>query len=192
VRVIFGIGNPGTRYQNNRHNTGFALLDYIARKNSLSFIASKSSYYYCKGIINNSAYLLVKPATYVNNSGIAALELVENLNIEIPDLLVVHDDLGLDVGRIKIKISGGDGGHNGVGSIIYHLRSDEFPRIRIGIGNNFASGDMSAYVLSDFNPEEIKIIHNSFETVHLLINEFILGGLRRILDTNSKILRQNQ
>ena len=185
MRVIFGIGNPGSKYENNRHNIGFKLLDYFAFKNSLSFIPSKSSYYYCRGNLLNSEYYLIKPTTYVNNSGVAAAELFESLNLRISDLLVVHDDINLNIGTIKVKLSGGDGGHNGINSIIYHLISNEFTRLRIGVGNNFEKGEMAAYVLSDFNQEEKKVLEKVFETGASLIEEFIKGGTKQILDANS-------
>jgi PTH1 family peptidyl-tRNA hydrolase len=187
VRVIFGIGNPGNKYEKNRHNIGFKLLDYFASKNSLSFIPSKGSYYYSSGKLHDSEYYLVKPTTYVNNSGVAVLELIESLNLNREDLLVVHDDINLDIGNIRVKLSGGDGGHNGINSIIYHLISNEFTRLRIGVGNKFQKGEMAAYVLSDFNNEENKILDKIFETGASLIEEFIKGGTKQMLDTNSKL-----
>jgi PTH1 family peptidyl-tRNA hydrolase len=185
VRVILGIGNPGERYRNNRHNIGFKLLDYFASRNLLPFVPAKGSFYFCKGKLGNSEYYLIKPTTYVNNSGVAAAELIETLNIELSDLLVVHDDINLDMGKIKIKLSGGDGGHNGVSSIIYHLVSNEFTRLRLGVGNSFGKGEMAAYVLSDFNPEEEQILEKVFDTAGTYIEEFIKGGTKQMLDANS-------
>lgn len=192
MRVILGIGNPGDRYRNNRHNIGFKLLDYFASRNSLPFVPAKGSFYFCKGKLGNSEYYLVKPTTYVNNSGVAAAEVIETLKIETPDLLVVHDDINLDFGKIKIKLSGGDGGHNGVSSIIYHLVSNEFTRLRLGIGNSFGKGEMAAYVLSDFNPEEEKILEKVFETAGSYIEEFIKGGAKQMLDANSQSIGNNK
>jgi PTH1 family peptidyl-tRNA hydrolase len=192
VRVILGIGNPGRKYENNRHNIGFKLLDYFAEKNSLSFIPSKGSYYYSRGIHLNNEYFLVKPSTFVNNSGIAAAELIETLNIGISELLVVHDDINLNLGSIKVKLSGGDGGHNGINSIIYHLISNEFTRLRIGVGSSFEKGEMAAYVLSDFNPEEKKLLQKVFKTGAYLIEEFIKGGTKYLLDANSLITDNNK
>lgn len=189
MRVIFGIGNPGNKYKNNRHNIGFRLLNYFASKNSFSFVPSKGSYYYCTGKFGNSEYCLVKPTTYVNNSGIAVTELIETLHIKIEDLLVIHDDINLSVGKIKLKLSGGDGGHNGISSIIYHLNSNEFTRLRIGVGNSFERGEMAAYVLSDFSSEEEKILEKTFETGCNLIEKFIIGGTKQILDAGSMLAK---
>lgn len=187
MRVILGIGNPGNKYENNRHNAGFKLLDYFAAKNSLSFIPSKGSYYYCKDKFADIDYCLVKPTTYVNNTGVAAAELVETLNVGIQDFLIIHDDINLDIGKIKVKLSGGDGGHNGINSVIYHLVTNEFTRLRIGVGNSFDRGRMADYVLSDFNSEEEKILETVFESGSILIEEFIKGGTKQILDANSLI-----
>ncbi|MGA7722373.1 MAG: aminoacyl-tRNA hydrolase [Ignavibacteriaceae bacterium] len=192
MRVIIGLGNPGNKYKNNRHNSGFMLLDYFASEHSLSFSPSKGNYYYSRGILNSSEFYLVKPATFMNNSGIAAKELIENLKINIPDLLVIHDDINLDLGKIRVKLSGGDGGHNGITSIIYNLVSNEFTRLRIGVGNNFEKGEMADYVLSDFNSEERKILGKVFLTGNYLIEEFIKGGVKNILDASSLIPGNNK
>jgi PTH1 family peptidyl-tRNA hydrolase len=192
VRAIIGIGNPGNKYKYNRHNAGFRLLDFFAVKYSLSFSPSKGSYYYSRGILYNSEFCLVKPATYVNQSGLAVKEVIDNFNINLADLLIVHDDINLDIGKIKIKLSGGDGGHNGISSIIYNLISNEFTRLRIGVGDNFEKGEMADYVLSDFNPVDEKILEKAFETCGYLIEEFIKGGARQILIANSIIESKNK
>ena len=163
------------------------LLDYFAWKHSLSLNPSKGSYYFCEGNISGNDFLLVKPATYVNNSGIAGLELCERYNLSVEDFLVIHDDINLETSLLKIKISGSDGGHNGLSSLIYNFASNKFARLRIGIGKNFKKGDMAAYVLSDFHNDEIEMLKKSFEDGSLLIEEFIIGGIKNLLDTNSKI-----
>jgi len=163
------------------------LLDFLAEKFTLKFIPSKNEYYFCEGKINNSEYVLIKPSTYVNNSGIAALSAVEHYGIDITDLLVIHDDINLEFSAIKTKVSGGDGGHNGLNSIIYHLISDQFPRIRIGIGNDFDKGGMADFVLSEFNSEEVTKLKIIFETSGYLTEEFIIGGRKQLLDANSRL-----
>ncbi|MDR3665957.1 MAG: aminoacyl-tRNA hydrolase, partial [Ignavibacteriaceae bacterium] len=154
MRVIFGIGNPGTRYSQTRHNSGFLLLDLYAQKNSLHFTASKNDYFFAEGKTAQSGFSLIKPSTFVNNSGIAALQAITEYNTPVDDFLVIADDINLETGKVRIRIGGGDGGHNGINSIIYHLNSDEFPRLRIGIGNNFGKGEMADYVLSSFSNDE--------------------------------------
>jgi PTH1 family peptidyl-tRNA hydrolase len=191
LRVVLGIGNPGNRYRYNRHNVGFLVLDYFATLNSLSFIPSPGDYFHSEGDLEGYNYKLIKPAAYVNNSGITASQVIENEKIEIKDLLVIHDDVHLPFADFRVKIKGGDGGHNGLNSIIYHLASEDFPRIRIGIGNNFEKGGMAEYVLSDFNPEEIAQLKNPFNSAVTLIKEFITGGIEGLLDANSRLSSQN-
>ena len=191
MRVILGIGNPGKRYLYNRHNIGFMLLDLLASKYSLSFSPSKGDYYFCEGKIGEEEFSLIKPTTYVNNSGIAASQAIGYYETDVTDLLVIYDDLNLEFNTIKIKAAGGDGGHNGIGSVIYHLNSDIFPRLRIGIGSNFEKGGMADYVLTDFKEDELKELNSTFEIGIKLSEEFIMGGIKQMLDANSKLKKSN-
>jgi peptidyl-tRNA hydrolase, PTH1 family len=187
VRIVLGIGNPGKRYENTRHNIGFLILNTFAHKNDLSFKPSKSDYYYTHGEIEGSAFILVKPSTYVNNSGIAAVHALDFFNASLDDLLVIVDDINLNTGTIRVRASGGDGGHNGMKSIIYHLQSDEFPRIRIGIGSEFSRGEMADYVLSKFHKDDIDLVNVTTEKTLMLMKEFIQGGTKQMLNLNSKL-----
>jgi PTH1 family peptidyl-tRNA hydrolase len=191
VRIIFGIGNPGGRYKFNRHNVGFMFLDYLANLLSIPFVPSKSEYYFTEGTLNDQSFSLIKPSTFVNNSGIAALEAVQSYDIDIKDFLVVYDDLNLEFPNLQVKIKGGDGGHNGLNSIIYQLASDDFPRLRFGIGNNFEKGKMAEYVLTDFDEKEMVQLRNVFNEGIILAKEFIKGGIKNLLDANS-ILSKNK
>jgi PTH1 family peptidyl-tRNA hydrolase len=188
---LFGIGNPGKKYSLNRHNAGFMLLDYFAETHSLTFKPSKLDFYLAEGKLLNSPYVLIKPATYVNNSGIAANQVIKNYDADIKDILVIYDDFNIEFAALRIRLSGGDGGHNGLNSIIYHLNSDKFPRFRIGIGNSFNAGDEADYVLTDFNKKEKKILLDAFKTGALLLEEFISGGINKMLDTNSRLSKQD-
>ncbi len=187
MRLILGIGNPGKRYSFNRHNIGFMFLDYMAEKESLSFLPSKGDFYYAEGTLNETEYELIKPSTYVNNSGAAALQALQLNNVEVSDLLVIVDDINLNLGDFRVRVAGGDGGHNGISSIIYHLNSNQFPRIRIGIGDSFENGKMADYVLTNFSKEEIESIKKSFSLGIILTKEFIKGGIKQMLDANSKL-----
>jgi PTH1 family peptidyl-tRNA hydrolase len=192
VRILFGIGNPGKKYSLNRHNTGFMFLDYFTETHSLAFKPSKFDYYFAEGQISDSSFVLIKPTTFVNKSGIAAEQVIKNYNADVEDLLVAYDDFNLEVGSLKIKITGSDGGHNGLSSIIYQLNSDQFPRLRIGIGNNFKPGKMADYVLTNFNKDEQKILKNAFKSGEVLLEEFISGGTKKMLDANSRLLKADQ
>jgi peptidyl-tRNA hydrolase, PTH1 family len=187
VRIILGIGNPEPQYQQNRHNAGFMLLDYFAQKHSLKFKPSKQDYYFCEGKISGQNYNLVKPSIYVNNSGIATKQILNKFKIENTEMLVVCDDVNLTIPEVRIRVSGGDGGHNGLGSIIYHLNDDNFPRLRIGVGNNFDKGNIAEYVLGDFTKEEIEELIKTFDNNLILLEEFIIGGTKQMLDAYSKI-----
>jgi PTH1 family peptidyl-tRNA hydrolase len=187
VQVIIGIGNPGSRYRFNRHNVGFQFLDYFAEKKSLNFKASKSDYYFAEGGSDNNPFLLVKPSSYVNNSGIPVLSVLEEYKIHLNNLLVIVDDINIPVSTIRVRKSGGDGGHNGLGSIIYHLNSQEFPRLRIGIGNDFKSGNLPDYVLSDFSEDEFKKLLKTFDVCSILVDEFINDGFQKMLNSYSRL-----
>ena len=189
MRVLFGIGNPGSRYLSNRHNVGLMFLDFFAVTHSLTFTPSKNDYYVAEGKILNESFSLIKPTTYVNQSGIAALQVVQNYNIPVTDFLLLHDDLNLEFPALRVKVSGGDGGHNGVYSVIYHLSSEEFSRLRFGIGNEFEKGEMAEYVLTDFNNDEMKQLEESFKTAAYLAEEFIKGGIKNLLDANSSLTK---
>ena len=187
MRILFGIGNPGKKYSLNRHNAGFMLLDYFAETHSITFKPSKFDFYFAQGELSDVSYALVKPANFVNNSGIAAEQVFRNFDMEIKDFLVVYDELNLQFPISKIKISGGDGGHNGLNSIIYHLNSDQFPRYRIGIGTNTKPANMADYVLTNFSKGEQKILAENFKTDVFLLEEFISGGINKMLNANSRL-----
>ena len=188
MRLILGIGNPGKRYQHNRHNVGFMFLDYLANKYSISFIPSRNDYYFAEHKIGENYFSLVKPS---NNSGFSAMQAISNYNASIDDLLVVHDDVYLETGTFRLKLSGGDGGHKGINSIIYNLSSEDVVRIRIGVGGkDFSQDNIAEYVLSDFNEDE-KLLNEAFENCSLLAEAFICGGKKQLLDVNSKLVKPN-
>ncbi len=185
MRAVLGIGNIGSRYDKTRHNVGFMFLDRLAEKYNLEFIPSKGDYFYCLGKLNGSDFALIRPTAYVNNSGGAAIHFLNENNISPEDLLVVHDDINLNFGSFKTKLNGGDGGHNGIASIIYSLNSDQFPRVRIGIGNSFDKGKMVDYVLERFTGKEIETLEEVFLKSVILTEAFITGGSKGMLDVNS-------
>lgn len=192
AKIIFGIGNPGSRYENNRHNAGFLFLDYFARIEKISFTPSKGDYFVASYKTRSKNYALIKPATYVNNSGIAAKQVMEIHNVECEDFLVISDDISLKVGTYRVRLSGGDGGHNGLASIIYHFNSSKFPRIRIGISSEMQKTELSDFVLSDFSEDEFDVLRKIFKDVSLLVREFIIGGNKQMLETNSRFAKDSK
>lgn len=187
MRLIVGIGNPGIRYRNNRHNVGYQFLDYYAEKKLLKFKASRFDYYFAEGELDKIPFFLLKPNSYVNNSGIAVLAAVQELGIYFSELLIIVDDIHIPTGEIRIRKSGGDGGHNGLKSIIYHLNSDDFPRLRIGIGENFASGKLPDYVLSDFDDKDLNELKKTFDASITLVDGFIKAGFQEMLNSYSRL-----
>ena len=160
MKLIVGLGNPGRRYKNTRHNVGFEVLDGIAEKLRVLLKEGKGEYFIGEGIYKDNKILLAKPVTYMNNSGIAVRELIERYNVSLEDTLIVCDDLSLPLGRIRFRRSGGHGGNKGLESIIYHIQSIDFPRLRVGIRNDEAGEDYVSFVLSKFNKDELERIKN--------------------------------
>lgn len=192
MRVIFGIGNPGTRYEYTRHNAGFLLLDYFSKKNSLRFKEASGKYFEATGKIGDNNYSLIKPVTFVNNSGIAARQVCDKYKVEPENFLVVCDDSNLESFSIRVRLSGGDGGHNGLASIIYHLVTEKFPRIRIGIGKSSTDEDLVNYVLSEFSKDDLEKFEDTFQTCTILIENFIIGGTKKMLEANSILIKSEK
>lgn len=192
MKAIVGLGNPGKRYQLTRHNIGFIILDTFAQKHNLEFSPGKGDYYFVGSVLDTSHFNLYKPTTYMNLSGIAVRQILETDNIELDELLIISDDINLDTGKIRIRESGGDGGHNGLSSIIYQLNSDKFLRLRFGVGNDFEDGEMPDYVLQNFYENEWEIIRLSVDFSVSLIEQFIVGGKQLMLNYFSKEQSKNK
>ncbi len=158
MKVILALGNPGARYATTRHNIGWMVADAIARRLRIEFRPGKGEYYEAKGNWRGAEIVLVKPTTYMNNSGIAAKELVERYRVSPEDILVIADEIQFPVGRVQLKPSGSSGGHNGLESIIYHLETPGFPRLRCGVGKDFRPGEMADYVLAPFPEGELSVV----------------------------------
>lgn len=193
MRAIIGLGNPGSRYQFTRHNVGYLIADLFAKKHDLKFEASTKDYHFIKGELSGSPYIFIKPTTYMNLSGLAAKDLVAEYHIPLNEILIVFDDINLEPGQIRIRKSGGDGGHNGLHSIIYYLESEEFARLRFGIGSSFGKGNLSDYVLSRFSEKELSLLEHTFMFSIELIEVFIKEGLIKMLDvfSASKTIHSN-
>ncbi|HHV26522.1 MAG TPA: aminoacyl-tRNA hydrolase [Tissierellia bacterium] len=161
--AVIGLGNPGREYEKTRHNIGFNTVDLLADRNGIDINKIKFKSVYGKGRIGNESVLLLKPQTYMNNSGISVLELYKYYKIPIENILVVVDDIDIDFGVVRIKRKGSAGTHNGLKSIIYHLQRNDFPRIKIGVGSPPPEWDLADFVLSRFQNKEEKTIKESIE-----------------------------
>jgi peptidyl-tRNA hydrolase, PTH1 family len=153
LKLIVGLGNPGPQYQGNRHNVGFQFVDALARANGLEFARRQFRAFVGSGAIDGQRVLLAKPLTFMNLSGIPVGALASFYKVPPADILVAYDDLDLPVGRVRMRPGGSSGGHKGMKSIIEQLRTDQFPRLRIGIGRPTV-GDPIGYVLQDFRGDE--------------------------------------
>ncbi len=158
--IIAGLGNPGRRYENTRHNIGFITVDCLAEKHGIRINKIKHKALVGEGSISGQKVMLVKPQTYMNLSGQSIRELVSYYKPELSKLIVVYDDVDLPMGRLRIRRSGSSGTHNGMRSIIYDLQRDDFPRVRIGIGGE-RKMRLADYVTGGFNKEEKKLMEDS-------------------------------
>lgn len=169
---IVGLGNPGLKYENTRHNAGFSTIDYLAHKYRIDVRKSKFKSLYGQGLISGHKVMLVKPQTYMNNSGEAIREIKNFYKFDIDKLIVIYDDIDIEFGTIRIRKKGSAGTHNGMKSIIYQIQDDKFPRIKIAVGKKPEYMDLANFVLSGFTEkeaevirEEIKLAANSIETI---------------------------
>ncbi len=163
-RVIVGLGNPGTQYNNNRHNIGFMAVDAIAQKYSTGEFAEKFGILYAKTRIKDKDVVLIKPMTYMNNSGIPVAKFTAFFKIDPSKVIVIHDDMDLATGRVKFKHAGGHGGHNGLKSLDSHIGKNYY-RLRLGIAHPGDSSKVNSHVLSDFNSDELGIIKQTISFV---------------------------
>jgi PTH1 family peptidyl-tRNA hydrolase len=158
--VIVGLGNPGSEYDETRHNVGFRVVDELCRRTRTRLKPGKGGYLAAESSVAGHPVVLVKPLTYMNNSGEAVVEALEQYGGRPDNLVVVVDDFVLPLGALRIRPKGSDGGHNGLRSIIYHLNTDEFTRIRCGIRKEMmpAGNAMADFVLSSFDPDETEAV----------------------------------
>jgi len=175
--LIAGLGNPGLQYADTRHNVGFMLLDYLARGSNVSFSESKWKALIAKTTIRDESVVLLKPQTFMNASGTALAAVTQYYKLSINTILVIHDDLDIPLGRIKIVAGGGAGGHKGVLSCIDHLGSKNFSRLKIGIGRPAAPIPPEKYVLSRFGPDEHEVLTQEMTVAVEGVKIFVQQGI---------------
>lgn len=158
LRLVVGLGNPGETYSKTRHNAGFMVVDEVADTFSISLVKRKFNTIFGTGSIHGVKVILAKPMAFMNKSGPQVQKIAEYFRILNEDILVVHDDIDLAFGRLKIKEKGGDGGHKGVGSILDAFGGGDFTRLRMGIGRPEAGNGADDYVLDNFTLEERKVL----------------------------------
>ncbi len=180
--AVVGLGNPGEQYKFTRHNIGFAVIDRLADLHNVKVNRIKHKALEGEGIIGGERVILVKPQTYMNNSGLSVLDVYQNYGLDSENLIVVYDDMDIDVGMIRIRPKGSAGSHNGMKSVIYHINTDNFPRIRIGIGKHPESMSAAEYVLSPFQKDELPLIKDSIDKACKAVETIIKDGINKAMN----------
>ncbi len=192
MKLIIGLGNPGNEYKWTRHNVGFEAIDKLAYDFNINVNKNKFKAIYGEGIIHGEKVLLIKPLTYMNLSGECVRDFLNFYkDLDISDIMVICDDINLPLGAIRIRKKGSDGGQNGLKNIIYQLGSDNFPRLRIGIGQKTEHFTLANFVLSKFNKDEevdiVKGITYATEAIEIFIKDRDNGLSNAMNKFNKKI-----
>lgn len=180
--LLVGLGNPGIRYALTRHNVGFWVVDEVAARGKAGFQEVTGQSCLARTMLAGKKVILAKPLTYMNRSGLAVHALLRYFSLGLENLLIIYDDLDLPLGRLRLRPKGGSGGHNGLSSIIAFLGTEEFPRLRLGIGHPEEAESGAAYVLSPFTPVEEE---QMLETVRLAADAlelFLSNGLEEAMN----------
>ena len=178
--LIVGLGNPGKEYEDTRHNIGFKVVDNIAKEYNIEINRQKFKGTYGEGFIDGEKVMLLKPTTYMNLSGESVREVVDFYNLDNDKILVIYDDISLEVGTLRIREKGSAGGHNGIKSIIAHLGSDIFPRIKVGVGQ--PDINLIKHVLGKFTKEEVVVLSESIEASTKATREIIKSDIKTAMN----------
>lgn len=178
---MLGLGNPGVEYAHTRHNIGFDVVDILASRHHIRLNLHRDHARCGLGMIGSTPVLLAKPVTYMNRSGESARALLQRYPLDAPRLLAIVDDVALPLGRIRVRPSGSDGGHNGLASMINLLNTQAFPRVRVGIGAP-PPGQMVDYVLSPFSPQERTIIEEALQRAADAVEAVIAEGVQSAMN----------
>ncbi len=174
--IVVGLGNPGRKYQSTRHNIGFDFIDYLAAKHQIKLKKLKHKALIGEGKIKGQRVLLVQPQTFMNLSGESVLSLVNFYKLPLTNLLIVYDDVDIGLGVLRLRKKGSAGTHNGMRNIISLLNSDQFPRLRIGVGND-SKMDLKNFVLSRYYKDEVEIMENAVKRAALAVETMIAENI---------------
>lgn len=180
--VVVGLGNPGKDYANTRHNVGFDTIDLLGERNNITINKIKFKSVYGEGNINGEKVLLVKPQTYMNNSGETVRDIYNFYKVPIENILVVVDDIDIEFSTVRIRTKGSAGSHNGLKSIISLIQNQEFPRIKIGIGTKKQNQDLASFVLSRFLKEERSLIEEAILTAAESVETIISHDINKAMN----------
>lgn len=181
MHLFVGLGNPGLKYKNNRHNVGFHVVEILSQRWGISLQRHSCSSRWGQGVYHGHEVVLAQPETYMNLSGRAVLRLLSFLELKVGDLLIIHDDLDLPLGRLKFVAKGGAGGHRGIASIINTIHTPEFLRLKIGIGRPQHGETVEQYVLSPFYPSDREIVAAMVERAADAVEAVLLSGLNQAM-----------
>ena len=173
AKLIVGLGNPGLEYESTRHNVGFLIIDQFAKNNNIEINKEKFGGLFIKTHINGEEVFLAKPLTFMNLSGQFVNEIMNYYKIDIEDLLVVYDDKDIINRKYKLKSNGSSGGHNGIKNIISHLGTDQFKRLKIGVGQETRIENIKDYVLKKFSKKEIKSLETNYDKYNSIMEKFL-------------------
>ena len=184
--MIAGLGNPGKEYNNTRHNIGFALIDALAEEYDINVMDVKLKALTGKGMIGGQKVLLVKPLTFMNLSGESIRPLADYYKVDPEDILIVYDDISLAPGQLRIRAKGSAGGHNGIKSIIAHLGTQEFPRVKVGVGEKPSRMDLADYVLGHFSKEEQATMADAVKEAADAVCEIVNVGIEQAMNDHNR------
>ena len=185
--LIVGLGNPGKQYEHTRHNIGFDVMDALAEKYNISISEKKHKALCGKGVINGVKVVLAKPQTYMNLSGESVAELVNYYKMDPEEeMIVIYDDISLAPGNLRIRKKGSAGGHNGIKSIIAHLGTTVFPRIKVGVGEKPKNYDLADYVLGHFSKQERELMEEGYEHASDAVEQIVQGEIEAAMNVFNK------
>lgn len=190
--IIAGLGNPGKEYENTRHNAGFNVIDALAEKYNIGVSEKAHKALVGKGYIEGTKVILVKPQTYMNNSGESLREITDYYKFDPEnELIVIYDDISLNVGMLRIRDKGSAGGHNGIKSIISHLGTQTFLRIKVGVGDKIPEMDLADHVLGHFSKEDKEVMKGSFEKARDAAVMLLSGDVEKAMNVyNRKVTNE--
>lgn len=180
--IIVGLGNPGAKYAGTRHNMGFCVIDELADKFAIKVSEHKHKALIGKGMIGGEKVILVKPQTFMNLSGESVRQVLDFYKLDNDSLIVVYDDISLDVGQLRVRKKGSAGGHNGIKNIIAHLGSQEFDRVRVGVGEKPEKMDLIDHVLGVFSKDEQAVIREAVKDAALAVEMMVSEGTDKAMN----------
>jgi PTH1 family peptidyl-tRNA hydrolase len=187
VKLVVGLGNPGDKYRETRHNAGFEVVDALAARHGLGFESSPAKAVQARWRRPDAVALFVKPLTFMNLSGEAVADLMRFYKVEAPDLLVVTDDVNLPLGRLRARASGSEGGHNGLRSVAQHLGTTEYARLRVGVGRGDMRLDLADHVLARFEADERSGIDEAITRAADAVERWLDDGLEKMMSIFNRV-----